>query len=82
MLAALQLCELVPSPLIVLEAFGRFWLRRMREDVHLCEASNFYQIKLDFVREAYRFLPPAENIQFGDVTVVVKEVRHAAITNS
>ena len=74
-LATLRLYGRLPSPLIALEPFGKFGLRKTMDYVHLCEALDFYEIDPGFAREAWRYLPPVAKIHCEDTIVAVRDGR-------
>jgi hypothetical protein len=74
-LATLRLHGLLPSPLVALETYGKFGLRKTLDYIGLCGSLDFYEFEPGFAREARRYLPPIARIHCEDTIVAVREGR-------
>jgi hypothetical protein len=74
-LATLRLHGLLPSPLVALETFGKFGLRKTLDYIGLCESLDFYEVVPGFARLARHFLPPVARIHCEDTIVAIREGR-------
>ena len=74
-LATLRLHGLLPRPLIALDAFGKYGLRKTLDFSSLCESLDFYEFDPGFARAARRHLPPFVKIYCEDSIAAVNEGR-------
>jgi hypothetical protein len=73
--ATLRLYGLLPSPLVALDAYGKFGLRKTLDYAELCESLDFYEFDPEIARLASRFLPKLAKVHCADTVAVVREGR-------
>jgi len=67
----LQVCKLLPKPLIALEVFGKHGLGVTRDYAHLCDYLELWEIDTIYAKFARKFLPEAV-VKIGDSIDAVK----------
>ena len=74
-IATLRLHGLLPSPLVALEPFGKFGLRKTLDYVEMCETLDFYEYEEAFARHARRLLPSNVRVHCADSIAAAQEGR-------
>jgi hypothetical protein len=74
-MATLRLHGLLPNPIVALEPFGKFGLRKTLDYAHTCASLDFYEYEETFARHARRLLPSNVTVHCTDSIAAMREGR-------